>query len=71
MNTGLKKWLFCGVLLAGSTLSAAPDKKPAKMVRPPETVKVGLVRSVPVEYSRKYIGKIFAGKIIISVHIIF
>ena len=60
MNTGIKKWLFCGVLLAGSTLSAAPEKKPAKMVRPPETVKVGLVRSVPVEYSRKYVGKISA-----------
>ncbi|MBE6356446.1 MAG: efflux RND transporter periplasmic adaptor subunit [Lentisphaerae bacterium] len=60
MNRCWKNLLFCGIIFAGSTLYGEEKKAPAKMVRPPEVVKAGLVKSVPVVRYRKYIAKISA-----------
>lgn len=54
MKNYWSKLLLCGVLTAASGVFAAPAGRPA------ETVKAGLVKSVPRELSRKYIGKITA-----------
>ncbi|MBE6375293.1 MAG: efflux RND transporter periplasmic adaptor subunit [Lentisphaeria bacterium] len=52
MKNSWKKLIVCGVILLGAEVFSAE--------RPPENVLVGTVRSVPVQSSRRYIGKISA-----------